>query len=116
MERENIFDIIHTQYHKLKEERNLFEEQFHHTLKCQAEDAEEYEKEIKKLKAVIKTLEEENEKLKSKYHDILGKCETAIDSKYDLEEENKKQIIFLWEHYDEWKNKDPFKFLKKNYK
>ena len=48
---------------KLKEERNIFEVEFHKTLQHQADDTEEYEKQIKKLKAENEELKEEKEEL-----------------------------------------------------
>jgi hypothetical protein len=39
---------------------------------------------------ILEHMKKENEKLKSKYHDMLGKCETAIDETFSLKEENKK--------------------------
>ena len=67
---------------------------------------------------LIKKLQEENKKLKDKLFEemegadrnVLFLEKTVIPK---LKQENKDKIIFLEEHYDEWKNHDAHKFLKR---
>ncbi len=73
---------------KLKQERNLFEVEFHKTLECQAEEEEKYEKEIKKLKEKL----EFTQKVKEDYFNTI---KWKNDMIVDLEKENQdiKEVI-----------------------
>jgi len=73
---------------KLKEERDFFNEEFHKTLQHQADDSEQYEKEISDQCDLIKSLKEE---LANRVYDKQGAkdCFDLVDQE-DLDEANEE--------------------------
>ena len=75
---------------EIKEQRDFFNQQFHKTLQCQAEDTEEYEKQIKEIK-------EENKKLAFCWQEKFDEKEHwghAVRDYMDYGDH--------WCHFDEW--------------
>jgi len=66
---------------QLKEERDFFEQEFHKTLQCQADDMEEYEKQIKKLKEDPDCCERCGKRFDLAY--TMNHCEPELREKYD---------------------------------
>ena len=107
MENEEDIAKLKAENKKLKEERDFFHEEVHKTLQHQADDSEQYEKEIKSLKdqvfhehtkdeikeiyRVSMELKEENKKLKQENKDQELTQLLTLKTLDDLKEENEKQ-------------------------
>jgi len=82
---------------ELKKDRNVFEEQLHKTLECQAEEEEKYEKEIKKLK-------KENEKILQQLEDYKYLYKTLWFGQETFEGFDTSKVLHLQNKYrnPEW--------------
>ena len=90
-----------TKLNPLKEENEKLKKEI-------KEQKEEYEDDMLSYETLIGDITEHQD-----YQELIDEHEFEMDK---LEEKNKDKIIFLQEHYDEWKNHDVLKFLKKNHK